>query len=70
MEWSCSQSGAKIFRFGGARANVGVDIYNLFNTDAITSYNQTFTPTAANAWLTPTNLVQPRFARVQVQFDF
>ena len=61
---------AKIFRFAGARANVGVDIYNLLNTDAITTYHQTFTPTAANAWLTPTNLVQPRFARVQVQFDF
>jgi hypothetical protein len=61
---------AKIFRFAGTRANVGVDIYNLLNTDAITSYNQTFTPTAANAWLTPTNLVQPRFARVQVQLDF
>jgi hypothetical protein len=61
---------AKIFRFAGTRANVGLDIYNLLNTDAITSYNQTFTPTAANAWLTPTNLVQPRFVRIQVQFDF
>jgi len=61
---------AKVFRFAGTRANVGVDIYNLLNTDAITNYNQTFTPTATNAWLTPTNLVQPRFARLQVQFDF
>jgi hypothetical protein len=62
---------AKIFRLPtGIRANVGVDIYNLLNTDAITTYNQTFTPGAANAWLTPTGLVQPRFARVQVQLDF
>jgi hypothetical protein len=61
---------AKIFRFAGARTNVGVDIYNLLNTDAIANYNQTFSPGATNAWLTPTNLVQPRFARVQVQFDF
>jgi hypothetical protein len=63
---------AKIFRFGGFRTNVGMDIYNVFNTDAITGYNQTYSPNAPNGnpWLTPTTLVQPRFARLQVQFDF
>ena len=61
---------AKVFRFAGARTNVGVDIYNLLNTDAISSYNQTFSTAATNPWLTPTNLVQPRFMRLQVQFDF
>ena len=62
----------KIFRFGRSRANVGMDIYNLLNTDAISTYNQTYNPNAAggNPWLTPTNLVQPRFARLQVQLDF
>jgi hypothetical protein len=63
---------AKVFRFGRTRANVGMDIFNLFNTDAITNYNQTFSPnaTGGNPWLTPTQLVQPRFARVQAQIDF
>ena len=34
----------KILRFGKTRANVGVDIYNLLNSDAILSYNQSFIP--------------------------
>jgi hypothetical protein len=63
---------AKIFRFGSYRANVGMDVYNLFNTNAISAYNQTYSPNApgGNPWLTPTSLVQPRFARLQVQLDF
>ena len=36
---------AKIFRFGRTRTQVGLDIYNLTNTDVVTSYNQTFSPT-------------------------
>ena len=35
---------AKIFRFGGTRTHVGIDIFNLLNSDAILTYNQTFTP--------------------------
>ena len=31
---------AKIFRFCGTRAQVGVDIYNLLNTDVVTAYNR------------------------------
>ena len=34
----------KILRFGRTRANVGVDIYNLLNSAAILSYNQSFIP--------------------------
>ena len=62
----------KIVRFAGVRANIGADIYNLLNTDAITGYNQTYSPNApgGNPWLRPTTLVQPRFARLQVQLDF
>ena len=39
----------KNIRFAGKRLNFGVDIYNLFNSDAATAYNQTYT-----AFLTPT----------------
>ncbi len=34
----------KIFRFGGSRANVGVDFYNLLNAATPLSYNQAFIP--------------------------
>ena len=33
----------KNIRFAGKRLNFGVDIYNLFNSDAATVYNQTYT---------------------------
>jgi hypothetical protein len=68
---------AKNIRFSGRRLNVGVDIYNIFNSDAITSYVNNYTldnPTTpaveVNNWHNPMGLVSPRFVRLQVQFDF
>ena len=58
----------KILKFGGTRANVGVDIYNLLNSTAILSYNQAFIPNGA--WLIPTSVISARFAKLSVQFDF
>jgi len=44
---------AKNIRFGSKRVNLGVDIYNLFNSDAATSYNSTYTATrlADGTWV-------------------
>ena len=36
---------AKNVRFRGKRANFGLDVYNLFNSDAASAYNQTYTAT-------------------------
>jgi hypothetical protein len=47
---------------------VGLDIYNLTNTDVVTTYNQSFTP--GGAWLTPTAIQPARYAKLNVQFDF
>lgn len=67
----------KNLRFAGRRLNIGVDIYNVMNSDAILGYNSTYTidnpATAAveqNLWGTPSTLLAPRFARLTVQFDF
>ena len=38
----------KNIRFAGKRLNFGVDIYNLFNSDAATAYNQTYTAFLSN----------------------
>src|SRR4030095_7381648 len=43
---------AKILRFGKTRAQFGVDVYNLLNTDVVTGYNNGYS--ATGAWLTPT----------------
>jgi hypothetical protein len=64
---------AKILRFGGTRTDVGVDLYNLFNVNTPTVYDGTWdVPPAENGgqWLQPTNIVQPRFARVNVTVSF
>ncbi|HKF68059.1 MAG TPA: hypothetical protein VKB36_16045, partial [Vicinamibacterales bacterium] len=66
---------AKILRFGRTRTNIGFDIYNILNSSAILSYNQAFSPSipagaGAAAWLSPTAVLQPRFLKFSVQFDF
>ena len=52
---------AKVFRLGRTRTNVGVDVYNVFNSSAVLSYNQTFIP--GDSWLTPLMVLTPRFAK-------
>ena len=68
---------AKNIRFANKRAVIGVDIYNLLNSDAISSYNGTYTldnpatpAVEVNNWLTPQTVVSPRFARLSIQFSF
>jgi hypothetical protein len=60
---------SKILRFGGRRANIGVDFFNLFNTNAVYQYATTYVGNGAT-WLQPSSLVTARFAKLSVQFDF
>ena len=59
----------KILRFGGTRANIAMDLYNLFNSNVGTAFNQGFGANGAT-WLRPTAVLNPRFARFNVTFDF
>jgi hypothetical protein len=63
---------AKVFRFGGRRADVGVDLYNLFNANTATGYDDTYDygTTDGGSWLLPTNIVQPRFVRLNLTVSF
>ena len=62
---------AKILRFGRTRSDVAIDLYNLFNSNTGTAYNQTYDPITNGAtWLAPTTVLNPRFARFNVTFDF
>ena len=62
---------AKILKFGNKRANVGLDVYNLSNSNTATTYDQTYDPATGGArFMRPTAVLLPRFMRVNVQFDF
>jgi hypothetical protein len=62
---------AKIIRFGTRRADIGVDLYNLFNTNDTTTFDSNFALSNNGAtWLQPTAIVPPRFARFNVTFSF
>ena len=62
---------AKIVRFGDKRLDVGIDLYNLFNSNVTTAYQQTYEyATNGAAWLTPTGIAAPRLARFNVTLNF
>jgi hypothetical protein len=66
---------AKIFRFGSRRANVGVDLGNLLNTNYTTTYENAYQYSVGNAgqggtWNNPTAIYTPRFVRWNVTVDF
>jgi len=56
---------AKIFRFSNRRADIAIDLYNIFNTNHTTGFDGSYSyETLGALWLRPTSIVAPRFARV------
>ena len=58
-----------VSRFGRTRTTVGLDLYNITNSNAILTYNQTFVATT-DTWLRPNSVLQARFAKFSAQIDF
>jgi hypothetical protein len=56
---------AKVLRFGTTRTTLNLDVYNLTNSSAVLVQN-----TSYDAYLTPQQILQARFAKFSVQFDF
>jgi hypothetical protein len=63
---------AKIIRLGRVRTNLGFSVFNLFNTDVVTGQNNTYTPVPGGQgiWQVPNLVLQARFAKVSLLFDF
>jgi hypothetical protein len=63
---------AKIIKLGRVRANLGFSVFNLFNTDVVTGQNNTYTqvPGGQGIWQVPNLVLQARFAKVSLLFDF
>jgi hypothetical protein len=60
---------AKVLRFGRTRADIGVDLWNLFNTNYATSYEDTFT-VGSDTFYTPEAIYAPRFVRLNFTVNF
>ena len=66
---------AKIVRFGSTRADIGVDITNLLNTNYGTSFDNTYQFSPGNTgqggtWNNPTAVYTPRFVRLNFTVNF
>jgi hypothetical protein len=60
---------AKVLRFAGKRADVGIDLYNIINANTQTGYNQTYGNDGTGLFR-PTSIQGARFARFNVTFNF
>jgi hypothetical protein len=59
---------AKILRAGGSRASINLDLYNLFNSSAILTQNNTFG--GGTPWQAPQTIPLARYAKISAQLDF
>jgi hypothetical protein len=61
---------SKRFNLQRYRVRFDFDLYNVFNSNWAYTVNNTFANTASSLWLRPTNVLQSRFFKVGMQFDF
>jgi hypothetical protein len=56
----------KVVRVAGTKAVFNVDLFNLFNANAVTAENPAFPA----AFRRPTQIMLARFVKISAQFDF
>jgi hypothetical protein len=62
---------AKILRVGHSRYDLGLDIYNIFNANTGTAFQQGYLfSNGGSTWLNPTSIMSPRLARFNVTVTF
>jgi hypothetical protein len=60
---------AKVVRLGRTRTDVGVDLWNVFNTNYATGYEDSFV-VGSDTWATPETIYPPRFVRLNFTVSF
>jgi hypothetical protein len=63
---------AKILRLGRTRTDLGVDLYNLLNSNYAFAYDSTYGygQASGGTWLNPTSILSPRFARLNITLNY
>jgi hypothetical protein len=66
---------AKVVRLGSTRADIGVDLANLLNTNYTTTWDNTYQYSIGNSanggtWNNPTAIYAPRFVRLNFTVNF
>jgi hypothetical protein len=62
---------AKVLKFRGTKADVGIDLYNLFNTSDPVGFIETYDfATNGATYMQPNAIVPPRFVRFNVRVNF
>ena len=65
---------AKVFKFGRTKTDIGVDLWNLFNTNYPTTYQGTYTTVAGQplggTWGQPSAIYPPRFVRLNFTVNY
>ena len=59
---------AKTLRYRRSRTLVALEIYNVLNSSAVLTYNNTFVPDGP--WLQPLTILTPRFLKITAEVDF
>ena len=58
---------AKDLKHGRSRTSIALDVYNIFNSSAVTSYNNAFVP--GGPWRQPLTILTPRFFKFTVEIQ-
>jgi hypothetical protein len=61
---------SKRFKLSQYRVRIDFDAYNIFNSNWPYTVSNTFSTAATSQWLRPTNVLQARFFKFGINFDF
>ena len=58
---------ARSVKWGRSRTLIALDVYNLLNSSAVLTYNNTFVP--GGPWLQPLTILTPRFLKITAEIE-
>jgi hypothetical protein len=60
----------KPFRLDRTRIGANLEIYNVFNSNAVLTESATYLNSSVSGWRIPQTIMPPRFVKISVQLDF